>query len=163
MWQIPLLSKFTYHEPQPIHTVTLVAENSKDLANRIVKFVGQREVVLKESELTMLANQGALNSRLGISDITVAADSVQKNLEMSFRIPKKRNALVRLRLNPKITSDGKLTFEPQKTLIGETSLPNWLIGEPIRFVLAIELQPILKPLPKLQEVKIENAGLRLTW
>jgi hypothetical protein len=163
MWQIPIISKFAYHEPQPIHAVTPINENSKDFANRIVSLVGQRQVVLNEGELTMLAEQGAENLHLGLSGLAVAADSTQKNLEMSFRIPKKRNAVVRIRLLPKITSDGNLTFEPQKTLIGEIGVPNWIIGEPVRLLLAVELQPILKPLAKLREIQVQSAGLNLTW
>lgn len=163
MWQIPVISKFAYHEPQPIHAVTPTNENAEELTNRILALVGQREVVLREDGLTMLSNQGAANLHLGITDVAIAADSVQKNLEMSFRIPQKRNALVRLRLKPKISSDGHLVLEPQKTLVGELAVPSWIIGEPVRLLLSVELQPILKILPKLQEVQVQTTGLLLTW
>jgi hypothetical protein len=163
MWNIPIISKFAYHEPQPIHAVIPANENFQDLTSRMVALVGQREADLKENELTMLVNQGAANLHLGITEVAVAADNSQNNLEMSFRIPQKRNALVRLRLKPKVSSDGNLIFQSQKTQIGEIVMPNWIIGEPVRLLLAVELQPILKPLPKLQGVEVQSSGLHLIW
>ncbi|PIS40570.1 MAG: hypothetical protein COT26_02650 [Candidatus Kerfeldbacteria bacterium CG08_land_8_20_14_0_20_43_14] len=161
LWQIPLFSKYFYHQPQPIRIASQVDNNISELAKRVQTGVGTQKISISEAELTSLLTNSIQSTRLGISRPNLVAED--DTMEFSFIIPKRNNALVRLYLIPKLSPDSKLEFEVKKTLVGEISVANWFIGEPTKLLLTQELTTALKFAPKIQQVWLEPGNLIISF
>ncbi len=158
LWQIPFISQFAYHRPSPIHIAsptTATATLTERLAN-----ITNHEVDIPDSELTTLASAGVSTLHLGVTEINVAAISGDE-LEFSFAIPQRHNALVRITLQPVRSADNHLTFNVSRTRIGEVTVPSWVIGEPTRLLLLSQLTPLLRSLPALRDVRTTDFALVL--
>jgi len=161
MWQIPLFTKVFYHVPEPVRLVSQSNENLPDLILKSKDSLINGKLKISEAELTFLLANSISNVSLGISRPNVAIQNSE--IEFSFLIPKRNNALVRLYLIPVLNADQEIDFEVKQTYLGQVTGPNWLIGQPTRILLAQELKPILKVAPKIQQVSTETGNLVLNF
>lgn len=161
LWQIPLFSKYFYHQPQPIRIVSQVNNNMTELARRVQDGAVNQKIAISEAELTLLLVNSIQSVKIGISRPNLVVEN--DTMEFSFIIPKRNNALIRLYLIPKLSSDNKLEFEVEKSLVGEVSVAKWFIGEPTKLLLTQELATVLKVAPKINQVWLEPRNLVISY
>lgn len=156
LWAIPVVSQLAYRAPAPVRTVEPATPSAGDLLARVPAMLTTGTVTVAESELSVLAEQGNQKFRLGFAKVqTVVAES---GIELSFLMPQRRNAIVRLDLRPTVTSSGDPDFTVEQARIGALRVPNWFIGEPARRLLQLQLAPAFQLLPPIQNVRtVEGA------
>jgi len=160
MWTIPVVSHFTYTRPEPRAVVAELSTERTRLTDRLRDAVGG-SVDIADGELTALARAGASTLHLGVQGLNVA-NAAGQPVELSFVIPQRHNALVRIDLQPRVV-DEHVQFDVQRTRVGMVDVPKWIIGEPTKLLLAATLTPYLAAAPPMQDVQATNGGLHFTF
>lgn len=153
---VPVFSGIFYKTPSP--RVLDSGEIFGDAQQRVKEMVNG-SLSLSNGELSDLTRIGANRLKLGISNVQVVGGT-DVPLELSFIIPNRNNALVRIDLVPEVKNND-LKFNVTRTRVGEVDMPNWIIGEPTRLLLASQLQPVLRLAPPLQSISVTKSGLTL--
>jgi hypothetical protein len=164
LWQVPIISSFVQPTAQPLRAVEVPLENPADLVQRMQGLATGRTLVIREAELTVLVQQGASKLSAPITDVAVVTVSeTAGELEFSFRIPKRHNALVRLWMLPSVNDAGDLFFTAREAKVGDVRVPTWSIGGPTKLLLTSQLEPILRVAPPLEQVSAADGALRFTF
>jgi len=157
LWTIPLISRLVYTVPVPARTVTAQVPTAGDLVSRVPQVITTGNVTITEGELTALAEQGNQKLHLGLASVQTVI--TQGGIELSFLLPKRNNAVVRLELEPFLDGSGDPDFRVQRTRLGQLTVPSWLIGEPARRLLQLQLQPAFRLLPPAESVTLAEGAL----
>ncbi|MEK7518502.1 MAG: hypothetical protein AAB549_01110 [Patescibacteria group bacterium] len=160
VWTIPLVSRFAYTRPEPRAVAVELSTERTHLANRLRDAVGG-SVQIADGELTALARAGSSTLHLGVQGLNIA-NAADQPIEFSFVIPQRHNAIVRIELQPKVI-DRKVQFEVSRTRVGMVQVPQWIIGEPTKLLLAAALAPYFSAAPPVQTVQAMNGGLRFSF
>lgn len=160
VWTIPLISRFSYHAPQPIRTVQAATPSSGALLARVPEALVQKSVHITESELSAIAEQGNQKLHLGLASVQTVI--TEQAIELSFLMPKRNNAMVRLDLEPIISASGDPDFRVVRSRLGQLDVPAWIVGEPARRLLQLQLQPAFALLPELHTVRTVEGSLTYT-
>jgi hypothetical protein len=118
-------------------------------------------VDIADGELTALARAGASTLHLGVQGLNVA-NAPGEPIELSFVIPQRHNALVRIELQPRVV-DEHVQFDVHRTRIGMVDVPKWVIGEPTKLLLTAALTPYLAAAPPVQSVQATNGALHFSF
>ncbi len=150
VWHIPLISTLAYHAPHPSRVVQPMVPSAGDILARVPAALATGHVSITEAELSALAQQGNQKLHLGLANVqTVVTDST---IELSFLLPRHNNAIARLDLEPIITQNGDPDFRVVRSRLGLLDVPQWMIGQPARRLLQLQLQPAFTLLPDMQAV-----------
>lgn len=160
VWTIPLISQFAYHAPQPIRTVQAATPSSGALLSRVPEALVKKSVHITEAELSAIAEQGNQKLHLGLASVQIVV--TDQGIELSFLMPKRNNAMVRLDLEPIVSASGDPDFRVVRSRLGQLEVPEWIVGEPARRLLQLQLQPVFSLLPELQTVRTAEATLTYT-
>jgi hypothetical protein len=160
VWTVPAISRFAYTRPEPRAVSVELSTDRTHLADRFTEALGGA-VEIADGELTALAQTSAASLHLGVQGLNVTNVAGQPT-ELSFVIPQRHNALVRIELQPRVT-DQHLQFDVTRTRIGMVDVPAWLIGEPTKLLLAAALAPYISAAPPVQAVQVVNRGLRFSF
>lgn len=164
LWDVPVISPFVQPSAQPLRGVEVPLENPADLVQRLQSFATGRTFVIREAELTLLVQQGASKLSAPVTEVGVVTTSeTAGELEFSFRIPKRHNALVRLWMLPSVNETGDLFFTAREAKVGDVRVPTWTIGGPLKLLLATQLEPILRLAPPIEQVSAADGALRFTF
>ncbi|MEK7631308.1 MAG: hypothetical protein AAB445_00370 [Patescibacteria group bacterium] len=160
VWTIPVISNFAYDAPMPLRTVQAAAPSTGDMLARVPNAVTAGSLTVYEAELSLLAEQGNQKLRLGLAKVqTVISEG---RIELSFLLPQRNNAVVRLELEPSISPSGDPDFRVVRSRLGLLDVPQWLIGEPARRLLQLQMQPVATLLPKLAQARAVEGALAYT-
>lgn len=159
LWNIPFVSAATYTRPEPLERITGTFDVEQVLQERAAGFISG-SMQISDSELTALAQVGSQKLHLGLAEVNVVALANQP-LELSFSIPKRNNAVVRIDLVP-VIHDGQLDFTVTRTRVGAVAVPDWTIGQATRVLLATQLRPLFAG-ARLESVTTADHQLRLTY
>jgi hypothetical protein len=160
VWTIPILSNIFYTRPEPRAVTLELSTERTNLAERL-KNATMGTMEITDGELTTLTRAGASTLHLGVQGLNIA-DVAGQPLELSFVIPQRHNALVRIELQPRIV-DKHVQFEVSRTRVGMVDVPKWLIGEPTKLLLATALTPYLSVAPPVNTVETVEGALRFTF
>lgn len=160
MWSIPVVSRLAYTRPEPRTVSVELSPERTNLGSRLRDAVGG-SVQVSDGELTTLVRTGAAALHLGVQGLNIA-NAAGAPLELSFVIPQRHNALVRIELQPRI-DDRRVVFDVQRTRVGMVEVPQWLVGEPTKLLLAAALAPYFKLAPPVATVGTVDGGLRFTF
>lgn len=160
MWSVPVISRFAYTRPEPRAVSVELSVDRTNLVSRLRDAVGG-SVQVADGELTALARTGASSLHLGLQGLNVA-NVAGAPLELSFVIPQRHNALVRIELQPRV-DDRRVVFDVQRTRVGMVDVPQWLVGEPTKVLLAAALAPYFKVAPPLTTVTTADSHLLFTF
>lgn len=156
--RVPFFSNVFYAAPTPR---TLEAGAERRSVEEQIRELTLGSVTVTNGSLSDLAQAGADRLHLGIASVRIVGGT-DVPLELSFIIPQRNNALVRIDLVPEITN-AELVFRVARTRIGSVDVPTWLIGEPTRLLLTAQLQPILRLAPPVDAARVVERGLTLTF
>lgn len=160
VWTIPLVSRLAYTRPEPRAIAVELSTERTHLTDRL-RDAANGSVLVTDGELTAIARAGASSLHLGVQGLNVA-DAVGQPLELSFVIPQRHNALVRIELKPRV--DGtRVLFDVSRTRVGMVDVPQWLVGEPTKLLLAAALTPYFAAAPPVRTVQTEDGGLRFSF
>ncbi|MDP2789566.1 MAG: hypothetical protein Q8O51_00345 [bacterium] len=160
MWTIPVISRLAYTRPEPRAVSVELSTERTNLASRLSAAVGG-SVQIADGELTAVARAGASTLHLGVQGLNVA-NAAGQPIELSFVIPQRHNALVRIELTPRLANQ-RVQFDVQRTRVGMVDVPQWLVGEPTKLLLAAALAQYLTAAPPMQTVEAVEGGLRFTF
>ena len=160
VWTVPLVSRFANTRPEPRAIAAELSTDRTHLADRIQAAL-RGTVDIADGELTSLVRSSASKLQLGVQGLNVA-DAANQPLELSFVIPQRHNALVRIELEPRI-ADGKVQFDVRRTRVGMVDVPAWIVGEPTRLLLNVALAPYFTVAPPAQAVETVDGGLHVTF
>ncbi len=160
VWTIPLISKFAYTAPEPIRLVQAATPSTGALLARVPDALVKKSVSITEMELSAIAEQGNQKLHLGLASVQTVITS--QSIELSFLMPKRNNAIVRLELEPIVSASGDPDFRVVRSRLGQLDVPQWIVGEPARRLLQLQLQPAFSLLPELQNVQTAEGTLAYT-
>lgn len=150
VWNIPGISKLVYRAPSPIRIVQPMVPSTGDIRTRAATAQTTGYITLHEAELSAIAEQGNQKLHLGLADVQTVI--TENTIELSFLMPKRNNAVVRLDLEPVVTEKGDPDFRVVRSRIGQLDVPQWLVGEPARRLLQLQLQPAFTLVPDIRTV-----------
>ncbi len=159
VWTVPVVSQLAYTRPEPRSVALELSPERTKLGDRLQEALGGT-VQVADGELTALARAGSATLHLGVQGLNVANAEGQP-IELSFVIPQRHNALVRIELQPRVEG-GRIAFDVSRTRVGMVDVPKWLIGEPTKLLLTTVLTPYFNAAPPLQEVRAVDGGLLMT-
>lgn len=150
VWNIPGISKIVYRAPSPLRIVRPMVPSTGDIRTRAATAQTTGYITLHEAELSAIAEQGNQKLHLGLANVQTVI--TENTIELSFLLPKRNNTVVRLDLEPVITEKGDPDFRVVRSRIGQLDVPQWLVGEPARRLLQLQLQPAFTLLPDIRTV-----------
>ncbi len=156
--RLPFFTNVFYTAPEPRATAAGLEPGNVE---EQLRAAARGTVTLSNRTLSDLAQVGADRLHLGIANVHVVGGT-DVPLELSFIIPQRNNAIVRIDLAPEVV-DGDLHFRSARTRIGTVDVPTWLIGEPTRLLLTAQLQPLLRIAPPIGTARVVERGLSLTF
>lgn len=160
VWTVPVISNIAYTRPEPRAINVELSTEQTHLTDRF-RAATAGSVQVADGELTAIARAGAAAVHLGVQGLNIA-NAVGQPLELSFVIPQRHNALVRIELSPRV--DGtRVRFDVTRTRVGLVDVPQWLVGEPTKLLLAAALTPYFEVAPPVRTVQTEAGGLRFSF
>lgn len=133
--QIPILSDYFYHQPEPVYQVGKSDFGSAALVSRLAQLASaqaflQQKITnlnvnfeLNEQEVTALLREIIRNGYMGnnIDFIQLAIDQNQGQLFLIAKSPK--NLMITLDFIPSVSADHQLVLQTQSFKVGDLTLP----------------------------------------
>lgn len=160
VWTIPVISRLVYTRPEPRAVTVELSTERTQLLERFREAVNGT-VKIVDGELTALARAGSSSLHLGVQGLNIANVAGQP-LELSFVIPQRHNALVRIELKPRLANN-HVQFDVGRTRVGMVDAPAWIIGEPTKLLLTAALAPYFNVAPPIKSIEAVDGGLRFSF